>query len=54
MRTRRDFTSRSLSRRFALPPRDGELAELLKREAREIEIRLARRMPQPVLEEDKR
>ena len=37
-----------------LPPRDGELAELLKREVREIENRLARRMPQPVLEEDER
>ena len=35
-----------------LPPRDSELAALVKREAREIEARLARRMPQQVLQED--
>ncbi|GAW34792.1 HTH-type transcriptional repressor AllR [Roseovarius sp. A-2] len=35
-----------------LPPRDTELATLLAREAREIEVRLARRMPQAALEED--
>ncbi|MCF7702276.1 helix-turn-helix domain-containing protein [Loktanella sp. M215] len=33
------------------PPRDTELAALLKREARDIETRLARRMPQPPLED---
>jgi len=35
-----------------LPPRDTELAAMLQREAREIEIRLARRMSQPALMED--
>lgn len=34
-----------------LPPRDAELAALLTREAREIELRLARRMPQATLQE---
>jgi len=33
------------------PPRDAELAALLTREAREIELRLARRMPLAALQE---
>jgi DNA-binding IclR family transcriptional regulator len=37
-----------------LPPRDAELAALLAREAKEIEARLARRMPQADLQEDER
>lgn len=36
------------------PPRDAELADLLKREAQEIETRLARRMPQTTKQEDER
>lgn len=36
------------------PPRDAELAALLTREAKEIETRLARRMPQTTLQEDQK
>jgi DNA-binding IclR family transcriptional regulator len=36
------------------PPRDAELAALLTSEARDIELRLARRMPQTALQEDAR
>jgi DNA-binding IclR family transcriptional regulator len=36
------------------PPRDAELAALLTHEAREIETRLARRMPQTLAQEDTR